>query len=652
MNNRTVQMMSIGLSVAALMGQVSLTANAEEIDTEDNAPEHLEQVLVTDDETVANAETIADEACEAMDDAQEATQAAVSETETAVGTLESQEISAEDAQTVVENASNAVDSAEQELENAENKYNQLVSEYDKAKAEYENAALAYAVELQATQSSLEDAEGGLAEAEARLHQLEQEIAAARESIYEYTDADGQVVQLAADEAEALNGQIAIDNYWTIDGTYVPRYIEYMRYTGVRDARVYNPISAIEDGKQYVEDEFKYNREYYKTSIEFNDDWETEKNPHKRTYDTTGTFKASYNKTIEKNGYEVSDAIKESHYSSEDEAVDAVIDEAKKLHGAATIDMEDSRLNPANVTLYSEIVEKYKYLVGDEADYNKLLADAELAKTQMKAAREKVRDIQNKLDNLKDDDSVLALVQVTYLESRLEAATASYNQAKENLIVANKNLQDAKNIYANKYQQAPEEKQPEEKQPEASPSESTDAEIVPSEEDIPEEILPETEIDDKEKKDVIEKVPQKISSSGGNSDESWYEAAPVISLPKQVEIEETVEKPQEEIIDLLPFLNSDDTVTQDGGRSEDTVYQDSESLELQDDTAIEEPVLSSDETITIPDGATPKDITLSGLKQHRKWFVGLAGIAGTGGIGIGIFEARRRAIAKILDKLNQ
>ncbi|WP_139298953.1 hypothetical protein [Pseudobutyrivibrio sp. ACV-2] len=647
MNNRTVQMMSIGLSVAALMGQVSLTAYAEEIDTEENAPEHLEQVSVTNDETVADAETIADEACEAMDEAQEATQAAVSETETAVGTLESQEISAEDAQTVVENASNAVDSAEQELENAENKYNQLVSEYDKAKAEYENAALAYAVELQATQSSLEDAEGGLAEAEARLHQLEQEIAAARESIYEYTDADGQVLQLTAEEAEALNGQIAIDNYWTIDGTYVPRYIEYMRYTGVRDARVYNPISAVEDGKQYVEDEFKYNREYYKTSIEFNDDWETEKNPHKRTYETTGTFKASYNKTIEKNGYEVSDTIKESHYSSENEAVDAVIDEAKKLHGAATIDMEDSRLNPANVTLYSEIVEKYKYLVGDEADYNKLIADAELAKTQMKAAREKVRDIQNKLDNLKDDDSVLALVQVTYLESRLEAATASYNQAKENLIVANKNLQDAKDIYANKYQQAPEEKQPE-----ASPSESTDAEIVPSEEDIPEEILPETEIDDKEKRDVIEKVPQKISSSGGNSDESWYEAAPVISLPKQVEVEETVEEPQEEIIDLLPFLNSDDTVSQDGGRHQDTVYQDSESLELQDDTAIEEPVLSSDETITIPDGATPKDITLSGLKQHRKWFVGLAGIAGTGGIGIGIFEARRRAIAKILDKLNQ
>ncbi|SEA71610.1 Exodeoxyribonuclease VII small subunit [Pseudobutyrivibrio sp. ACV-2] len=640
-------MMSIGLSVAALMGQVSLTAYAEEIDTEENAPEHLEQVSVTNDETVADAETIADEACEAMDEAQEATQAAVSETETAVGTLESQEISAEDAQTVVENASNAVDSAEQELENAENKYNQLVSEYDKAKAEYENAALAYAVELQATQSSLEDAEGGLAEAEARLHQLEQEIAAARESIYEYTDADGQVLQLTAEEAEALNGQIAIDNYWTIDGTYVPRYIEYMRYTGVRDARVYNPISAVEDGKQYVEDEFKYNREYYKTSIEFNDDWETEKNPHKRTYETTGTFKASYNKTIEKNGYEVSDTIKESHYSSENEAVDAVIDEAKKLHGAATIDMEDSRLNPANVTLYSEIVEKYKYLVGDEADYNKLIADAELAKTQMKAAREKVRDIQNKLDNLKDDDSVLALVQVTYLESRLEAATASYNQAKENLIVANKNLQDAKDIYANKYQQAPEEKQPE-----ASPSESTDAEIVPSEEDIPEEILPETEIDDKEKRDVIEKVPQKISSSGGNSDESWYEAAPVISLPKQVEVEETVEEPQEEIIDLLPFLNSDDTVSQDGGRHQDTVYQDSESLELQDDTAIEEPVLSSDETITIPDGATPKDITLSGLKQHRKWFVGLAGIAGTGGIGIGIFEARRRAIAKILDKLNQ
>ena len=79
----------------------------------------------------------------------------------------------------------------------------------------------------------------------------------------------------------------------------------------------------------------------------------------------------HNKSSEKNGYAVSDAVKEEHFASESAAVGAVINEARALHGAATIDEQESKLVSTNIKEFSQIVKNYVYLGGDEAAYKML-----------------------------------------------------------------------------------------------------------------------------------------------------------------------------------------------------------------------------------------------------------------------------------------
>ena len=90
-----------------------------EMDTESQPEQDLEVL----EETEADAETIAYEACDAMDEAQEATQTAIDETAGAVVELEKEDVTDEKAQAIVDDASNSVDTAGAELQIAEEKYN-------------------------------------------------------------------------------------------------------------------------------------------------------------------------------------------------------------------------------------------------------------------------------------------------------------------------------------------------------------------------------------------------------------------------------------------------------------------------------------------------------------------------------------------------
>jgi hypothetical protein len=62
-------------------------------------------------------------------------------------------------------------------------------------------------------------------------------------------------------------------------------------------------------------------------------------------------------------------------------------------------------------------------------------------------------------------------------------------------------------------------------------------------------------------------------------------------------------------------------------------------------------LNPEEVVTIEEEPTPLAITMTGLVQHVKWFAGLAGVSAAGA-GVTVFEIKRRAAAKIIDKLNQ
>ena len=53
----------------------------------------------------------------------------------------------------------------------------------------------------------------------------------------------------------------------------------------------------------------------------------------------------------------------------------------------------------------------------------------------------------------------------------------------------------------------------------------------------------------------------------------------------------------------------------------------------------------------PQEEKPEKITVKGILERGKWFVGLAGVS-SAGAGVAAFEAKRRAAIKLLDKLNQ
>ncbi len=666
MKNRTVQAVSIGLSAITLSGPVSLNVYAQTIDSESEGESDTEQIAQAEDDTSLKVETIAQEACDATEKAEETTFKAAENTAATFGVLESDEtISQEEAQQLLDDTSKTVENAETDLNFAEEKYNQLLSEYEEAKAQYQVAVDNYNNQKQEAQSSLQDAEADLEEAKVKLEELQQELSDEKYTVYEYADSDGQLVKLSKEEAEQSDGKVELESYWTIDGTYVPTYVDYMRYHGTRTG-FYTSQEAIESGKEYVDDLYYNDPEKYKTSVEYNDDWTTDSSLLGLIIDTTGTFTATYNKTAEKDGYQVSQTVKDSHYSSEKDAVDAVEAEAKELHGAARIDKEESNLISTNVKKYAEIIKRY-FSAGEDEKYDSLLNDVEQAKADCQTAQDKVQSIQDQISALKDDDSILALVQVTFLEAKLEVATASYNHAKENLAEANSNLEKAKTVFSEKYTQPAPEEEPTPSEEPGSEEEPTPAQAEPAPEEAPapaeettlteetnpkedpellEELDPlEEELKIKEEiTKVIEKEINKRPSSGSSHSEDYPPAAPAQEEQKLPE--------QPDLLGEISNIVNPPTDNSGSGSDSDSGFSVPDINQLQEES--EEPtesVVLDDENVQIPDPATPKDVTVKGLMEHKKWFVGLAGVSACGA-GIGVVEAKRRAVAKIIDKLNQ
>lgn len=61
--------------------------------------------------------------------------------------------------------------------------------------------------------------------------------------------------------------------------------------------------------------------------------------------------------------------------------------------------------------------------------------------------------------------------------------------------------------------------------------------------------------------------------------------------------------------------------------------------------------NSQEIVIIDEENVPLAITLAGMIQHAKWFIALGGVS-LAGVLVSLFEVKRRAATKIIDKLNQ
>ena len=466
-------------------------------------------------------------------------------------------------------------------------------------------------------------------------------------VYTYTNADGSEVELTKEEASQLkDGQIAIGTYWTATGFYIPRYqdvdVNYKGiYIGVRD---YTDAKAIVQGQNGLKNLYDSQKsKYYNSRADFAYGWKTQYPNfvdlnifYNVSYDKVSVYQAiqvkgatlktyrDYVSEIETNGgvilsseeefissggtiryiqgYKLSDAIQNTHYSSYGKVLEAISTQAAKDQGAYGVDIANSSnlfilqqteyarlqaVHKNSIELLSSVDKGYGAYISEVsnklATYSLLLKEIESAKAEYEQAQNKVIKLQQQIEALDKTNDIDVAERLTRLEIELEKAKSNYDTAKENLEEATNILAEVKELYNNRFSVTASE--------DTSSDDSQEATVT-----YPLIQLPETEELVLEE-ELAEEEPAVISFGGSGSANAGGEAIE-ITLPELI----LPEAPQTE-------------------------------------------------STTIPDEETPQAITLAGLLQRGKWFVGLAG-ASTAGVGVAALEAKRRAAIKLIDKLNQ
>ncbi len=516
----------------------------------------------------------------------------------------------------------------------------------------------------------------------------------KELTYQYTDSSGEVVTLTKEEAEELEGQVEIANYWKVSGYYVPYYVDRMTYKGIKPMFFYrDEKSAIESGKEYVNSTYYDNKDYYKVGVSFDNDWEAERHLWGYYYDVTGGFTAIYHKTEDKGGYKVSKAVSKAQYSSESEAYEAAVREAKDTHKAWGIDETESKLKITNIKEYAAIEKSYvnsgdalwqdtatdytTYLTALRTrvvEYQILKTDVETAKAGYQEAQEKVQTIKSKISALKGADDIVSQTQFAILQVRLDIAKESFTEAKNTLETAKENLATAEKRFGERLENQkkslddpePVEVPSTETQPTKESQTTTDsqAEEQPGTSETPAPInevpspvkeLPVEEqlqiadtLKPKEKTSSVSKEITTIGdldqASGGEYSDMFFQV-PIIFKP----LTEIAEGLQEETIPEKIDSITDSIKNPKSSESKEADVAEAEQQPVDD--GVPQPLYSSADETTIPEEEVPKAITLSGLLQRGRWFAGLAAVSIAGAI-IGFVEAKRRAAAKIIDKMNQ
>ncbi len=440
----------------------------------------------------------------------------------------------------------------------------------------------------------------------------------KDLVYEYTNTDGSVVNISKEEAEKLNGKIEIDNYWTVSGYYVPTYVDNYRYEGTRSAITYTKDSAMLAGKRYVVDMYHDPNKFYKQAIIYNPDWKVDFYLIPFEYVTTGSFSARYNKVADKGGYAISSDVSSAHYTSEEDAYNAAFDiatkQAQNEQGAAYIDKTESKFNTNNVIEYADIVDKYvnngdavwksassgyvsymDIIRSKVKAYKELIDQVSQAMEEYQNAQSKTEEIKGKIEALDGNSDVISVAKLAQLELTLNKAQRNLDEAKENLDEAQKSLDILKKTYNNRF---------------TAVKVSNTRDYTVDDQVLEEILVKESKLED------IKKVQEK-------------------KTPKKIAVNTVVN----------PGVSNEDDNVEENHYSEMPGEYNNEPVE---EVVPEEQ--NAPQQVIIPDEEVPLAITADGILQHAKWFVGLAGVSAAGA-GVALAEAKRRAAAKIIDKLN-
>ena len=624
----------------------------------------MDSSIAAADESLASANDTASGAAQVTGQASEVANAAA----VAVADKNTDQESAE---AIIADATATVEEAEKQFASAEETYNNKLSEYESAKAEYEAAAEEYNNKKSEATSDLSDAEATLTDAQEKLASLEEQLEAAGHDLAAAgadaliaTDADKSdvtsyiatvVEHYYAPNTELADGQ-SVSNFTVTpykgnvigisydivdaDGNVVRNVSANYGYTvdyKSGEVRIYdrdmvyeyqdingNTVSLTKEEAEQLKDgviEYSYwtatgfyipsyNGRVHEGEVRLYKDeyWIYSYENLVKLAAKDGMVVTSTRQQYYQDGYfkyyqgtSVSSTVKNSKYTSEDDLKNALVDDAKKRNKATGVAFDKSKL--LNITEHKTTAEVYGYEVNNNQvftstskDYASYISEITEKYNAYKALSDAVSSAKADFESAKQTVSSLKQ-QIADLDAasdinkgmELARLQGELEKAQADYDMAKSNLADAKEALATA-KSTYETRFNTVSSIVLAPAESE--EVIQDEEEIEEEELEEEEIEDEESVEEIHIITFPSGNAGGYG----Y-----------------------------------------GGEAE--IPQDQP----------EEP--APEETVTIEEEQAPTGITLAGLMERGKWFVGLAGVS-TAGVGVGILEAKRRAAIKLIDKLNQ
>lgn len=438
----------------------------------------------------------------------------------------------------------------------------------------------------------------------------------REKVFHYTNKDGEEVYISKDDAERLSPDnlIEIDNYYSLSGSFALRYVSHLMFNrdyqgNEEDYRTIDPIT-IQDGIDHWKNVYTSYENGEVFSNVFVDFVSGTKSYNGNTISVESKYDVFYNVAGEH--FFIPERYTDRRYNSEAEAA-ATLDEYVAVRGdGAIVDYLASRdiLKIEQQHVYSEVVSEYENRAFSDSlteminSYYRLLGTVNVAKTRMLTANNRLTTLRTQMSTIEDNytEIVNTSAVVTSFEISLEKAEASYTEASDNLVTAEEKLEEAKTAFEERFGITEEEL----------------SILEPAEEEEPEEL------------EEIEEVGE----------------VPIQAQPEVVEeIEEELEEIEDEAVPTSFVGSTSHSSGADYGIAEmaDEIIQEMENPSLEQPTPA--PVVPK------PQEEKPEKITVKGILERGKWFVGLAGVS-SAGAGVAAFEAKRRAAIKLLDKLNQ
>ena len=642
MKNRLVQALSIGLSAMTLAGPVGMTVYAQSADAINDAETTKEELyIVTGDEEfvednmtdsvvvsieMPQEEAIPDEvilddveipeeipAVEIMKD----DSCPISEQ---VSALLDEHIEEAEAADIIKGTEKCVEEAQNAFDTAETKYNEALEAYNKAVEALEeyNSCLDEAV------SNLNEAEAVLPAVQAHLEELQEQIDSTEK---ELTDAGIDILIAAEENREAIGEAYGakVIQYFYIpyteklsEGQHIKNFEPIIAESDVTHVKVrYDVVDANGTVRSVISD----------FGLSFiTADGQIELYVKKLVYDYSAPAEPTRLKSFK---------LKASPKGKSSNALTFVPSLQGNSNTAVVPNIIEDYISVGSESWEQMIKDYYAYLAAAKARleaYEKLRDSYKNAEDDYNAAQEKVDSIRAQIEALEESKGAISSGAVANLEAQLKSAEADCSDAQSKLQRATDTLKYARAVYEERFSNKAE-------------PENDGASYI----DIEDEAIALSPVEEKADagNPVIESSDNVSSDKVSSNKESYNKEAREETAAEKVEASETVEEPEDEADSSVVAFAGEDKHSGKGSSGGSGQTNPIEDLMIPENNDMPDPV----EIVSIGEEETPLAITLAGILQHGKWFAGLAGVTAAGA-GVSIFEVKRRAAAKIIDKLNQ